>query len=280
MVLQLLHIIAMAALFFIKSLFLTFTKKNRMRKVYVLIAAFLLAIVSHSLGQKNDLEKLNLKGKIKFISELTYQPLQEGDMIIKGRMVQWYTNSFDQSGNKIEDIKYKSDSTIDKKYIYKYNSEGKRQELTMISGDDLLTLLIKYQYDSQGNLAEDISYDEKGQMDKKIMYLYGDNGLVMEENIYASSGELRQKLRYAYNSEKLLVETSRYRGNGKLERRITYKHDNLGNETEEKTFSADGSLISTNSNVYEFDHQGNWIRKTTLSSNLPVSITEREIIYY
>ncbi len=89
-----------------------------MNKISYLLLFGLLTSAFVGNCQKNDFQKQNLKGKIHFISEKTYQTLDEGIALKKGRMVQWYRNEFNLHGNKVEDTKYKSDSTIDKKYVY------------------------------------------------------------------------------------------------------------------------------------------------------------------
>ncbi|MFH1118560.1 MAG: hypothetical protein V1775_01970 [Bacteroidota bacterium] len=251
-----------------------------MKNSLILLIAVLFTSAYHGFCQKNDLNRLNLKGKISSINEKAFQPISDGATLSKGRMVQWYRNTFNTTGNKVEDIKFKADSTIDKRFVYTYNEKGNRQELNVFSADNLLTLKVIYQYDLQGNLLEDISYDGTGQIGKKIVYLYDEYGNVMEENIYNPDGVLRQKYRYNYSNENNRTETSLHKGSGELERRITYKRDEKGNETEENTFSFDGSLLFSSTNLYEYDKKGNWIKKTNYSNNKPVSITERKILYF
>ncbi|MBK6967357.1 MAG: hypothetical protein IPH20_26545 [Bacteroidales bacterium] len=253
---------------------------NKMKKPFIQIAAFLLLFNADGFCQLNDYAKSNLKGKVKTVTEKTYQTVKAGETFIKGRMVQWYLNAFNEQGNKTEDIKYMSDSAVDKKYIYSYNTDGSRKEMAVYNADDLLRFKIVYHYDDKGQLTEDISYDEKNRPGKKIAYLYGSNGKVMEENIYNAEGELRQKIRYSYNSSNLISESNRYKENGELERRNAFKYDGKGNETEDQVFYADGKLVSSTTYLYQLDKQDNWIKKTAFVDNQAVSIVERTIAYY
>ncbi|MBK6344552.1 MAG: hypothetical protein IPF68_01240 [Bacteroidales bacterium] len=251
-----------------------------MKKIRILLVGVLTLSILNCFAQKTDLKKLNLSGKISSINEKTYQPIISEDVISKGRMVQWHRNVFNSMGNKVEDLKFRADSSIDKKYVYSYTNEGFRKDLCIYSGDNLLTLKIEYKYDSEGRLLKDVSFNDKGQIEKEIAYLYGKDDFLTEVNILNPNGELQKKVRYVYSSSGFMAESNQYKANGELERRITYLQDLKGNNIEEKTYSFEGILLTSVLYKYEYDVWGNWIKKTSFSNEKPVSITERKIIYF
>jgi len=61
-----------------------------------------------------------------------------------------------------------------------------------------------------------------------------------------------------------------------------YDYDKEGNVKEESLYNAVAVLISHSKFLYEFDKNGNWIRRTTISAdkNEPIQMVERKIIYF
>lgn len=76
-----------------------------------------------------------------------------------------------------------------------------------------------------------------------------------------------------------------YVESGKLARRYLYQLDDKGNAIERTGFDQKGALVSKTSYTYEFDSNGNWIKRT-ITPNIqsdkvrqPPSVQLRTITY-
>ena len=58
------------------------------------------------------------------------------------------------------------------------------------------------------------------------------------------------------------------------------KYDEKGNNIEVNWYNSDGSLASKWTYKYEFDKQGNWIKRIDFKDEIPEFILEREYEYY
>ncbi|MDT8309442.1 MAG: hypothetical protein RQ866_07905, partial [Bacteroidales bacterium] len=86
-----------------------------------------LTITSAALhGQQTDLKKMNLHGDISYIHERIYTPEEHNNKIIPGTLTASYSNYFNRLGNKTTDIRYNPEGSVDKRYLYSYDEEGRR----------------------------------------------------------------------------------------------------------------------------------------------------------
>lgn len=239
---------------------------------------FLVSIGTY--GRNNDLKKNGLYGKVRTVKEITCQPALIDGQIADGRRVQWYQNTFNLLGNKSEDIKFKADSSVDKRYNYIYDETGRRIEMQLFSSDNVLITKIIYTYTPDGFLSSDQSYDINGNADKKIEYHFDDKGYVTLETIYNSGNNLKKKLSHVYDLSGNQTETLIFKSNGELEKHEIRLFDKYGNVTEEKTYDPAGKLIRTMNYSYFFEDSGNWIKKISFLDGKPNLITRREISYY
>jgi hypothetical protein len=121
----------------------------------------------------------------------------------------------------------------------------------------------------------------------KFKFKYDDKGRLVEKTWYSNDGKLWMK--YAYNYKGDQKEELVYAEDGSLNQKYLYTLDDKGNETEEVIYETrDDSVRSKNSYSYEFDAQGNWIKRTTSKwatkdgkqQFVPDSVTYRAISYY
>ena len=61
---------------------------------------------------------------------------------------------------------------------------------------------------------------------------------------------------------------------------VQYKYDEKGNKIEENRYESDGSLDNKWTYKYEFDKQGNWIKRIDFENKIAKFILEREYEYY
>jgi hypothetical protein len=88
----------------------------------------------------------------------------------------------------------------------------------------------------------------------EIHFVYDDRGKVLTESAFDENGMRLHHIRYAYNKKGYCSKAMAYQANDEL--------------TGEEEYD------------YEWDQQGNWIRRVTSIRGQPWIITERTITYY
>lgn len=124
----------------------------------------------------------------------------------------------------------------------------------------------------------------------KFTFQYDDQKRLIEKSWLLNNGELSIKYVYKYsgnpaNQREELV----YSSDGSLNQRYLSILDDKGNEVEQTSFETrDGAIRGKYKYAYEFDAQGNWIKRTTSkwvtkdgkSYYAPAYVDYRTIIYY
>jgi hypothetical protein len=96
----------------------------------------------------------------------------------------------------------------------------------------------------------------------KFTFQYDDQKRLIEKFWYLNNGELsiRDVYKYSGNQREEFVYTS----NGSLNQHYLSVLDSKGTEIEKTSFeTGDGSVRSKSKYAYEFDPNGNWIKRTT-----------------
>lgn len=76
------------------------------------------------------------------------------------------------------------------------------------------------------------------------------------------------------------IEKGKRERNYSWNRDLQRKYDEKGNKIESNEYNSDGSLYSKWTYKYEFDKQGNWIKRIDFKDEIPEFILEREYEYY
>ena len=92
--------------------------------------------------KQTDLEKENLKGKVKSVTETQYRSVEKFGELQKGNLYEKYTFKYDYKGNKTEFADYNSDGSLRDKRTF------------------------KYEYDSKGNWTKRVSYLTQSEITK------------------------------------------------------------------------------------------------------------------
>ena len=171
--------------------------------------------------KKNDLTEENLKGKVKSITENTYEAvnkfgqIEKGDILVDSSAV--YTDDghfkiYNEKGNKIEENYYNSNGRLYSKTTYKYDEKGNMIEDNFYDSDDG-SLIYKntYKYDEKGNKIEEYHYDEDGKFNYKYTYKYDEKGNNIEKNNYDSNGRLDSKYTYEYDKNNNWTQRIEYK---------------------------------------------------------------------
>lgn len=228
--------------------------------ISILVFIVLLSGCSTIKKEKNDLKKMNLKGKVRSIREFYYKAVEKSGEILKGKIEKYDFEHrdtyiiFNNKGNGIEENAYNADGS----FAYKWTCK----------------------YDNKGNQIETNDYDSDGKFYKKWIIKYKYKWNKIETNVYNSDGSFSHKwiLKYDYKGNQ--IEQNNYRSDGSLVRKWVSKYDDKGNQIEENAYNSDGSLGVNCNYEYEYDEKNNWIKKIIFENKIPEYILERKIEYY
>ena len=226
-----------------------------MKRLLVLLLIPLVFACSSD-NKKNDLDQLNLKGKVKSLKETTYSAVEKFGEPVRDVFLTHNKHFFDEVGF------YKKSEVFSESGRLKYNW--------------------KYNYDD-GILIESIGYDN-GVPLRKIKYKFDGYGNNIEENVYEIGGELMARVKYEYDKAGKIIESNIYKEDEYKEdesiEKLKFKYDNDGNVIEESGYNEDGELFYKWNFKYEnFDSNNNWL-KSIAQDGKTIVITEREIEYY
>ncbi|HEY7532859.1 MAG TPA: hypothetical protein VH681_08805 [Nitrospiraceae bacterium] len=199
------------------------------------------------------------------------------------------------------------------KFVYVYDPHGSRtSELIVEDGQQYLSRL--YAYDQTGRKIAEAAYHMCGTFSSLHVYSHDTSGNVREDILFQfrslsrqvfshkdglpvqqeayKNGALRSTTTYTYDHSGRLTEQRVYQPDQTLVNRTRYGYDERGNRIAEETNDTNNpSLIVKRTSLYEYDTNGNWIKRTArrstalagldVPSAAPVTeVTERELTYY
>lgn len=200
------------------------------------------------------------------ISELEEEEIREKEFISQ-------LTEFDEAGHPIEVITYMADGTVEHKYNYKYNSEGKVIDELLLEADDEVTehrsmeynaegLLSKeyvhylddtadqliYKYDNQGRLLSRRSIDSEGETGNYLVNVYDGDQLVSESE-YDIAGEIITQRKIIYDEDgKITEEVFR---TPEVNHHILYSYDEKGNASVRRRYNEEKHLMERNTFTYD-----------------------------
>jgi YD repeat-containing protein len=169
---------------------------------------------------------------------------------IRGKEFMHQHTEFDEAGHPVEAITYNPDGTVEHRYQYKYNSEGKLIDEILIESDDEMAEHRSMEYNEKGQLVKEYIHYLDGTADS-LLYTYDEEGRLISRRSVDSDGETGNYLVNVYEGTHVISE-SEYDIAGEIitQRKIIY--DEAGNITEEvfRTPEANYSIL------YSYDEKG------------------------
>jgi hypothetical protein len=223
-----------------------------------------------------------------------------GDEGLKGKVKTVFTESEDLSGTwsvqgrKPSSVEYYNEQgNLTKRESYDY--KGNPSDITVYGylGGERVSLIgrIGHEYNPPPMMAASAPGAAKPKDDPRYSYKfkfkYDDGGRLLEKAWYMNGDELW--LRYVYNYKDNQKEELVYSANGSLNQKYLYTLNDKGEEIEEVIYEPkDGSVRSKYSYSYEYDPQGNWIKRVSSKWGTkdgkggyqPYSVYYRTITYY
>ncbi len=291
------------------------------RTIYLLSCTALLLSLLTSCNKVNNTSSVegkgwkdeNLKGQVKSYTEHKYSATEKFGETEKENLESATQLLFNEVGDQIEFISYKSDGSVGDKIKKNYDDHGNLTTDWLYDSDGKLKLKVIYKYDDTGSLIESYWYKPEGKLEEKIKFQYEENERIKEEYSYNSEGELVYKWIRRYDENGNLTEVSSYNSEGKLENKRIRRYDENGNLTEESSYNSEGKLENKwikqydekgslieecmydsegkleykSKFEYQYDERGNWTQclsvttyHTSIGSFDAIELAEREYEYY
>jgi len=177
------------------------------------------------------------------VSELEESEIREKEYLHQ------YTE-FDDQGHPLEAVTYLPDGTVEHKYIYKYNSEGKVIDELLLESDGEVTQHRSMEYNPEGQLVKEFIHYLDGTADQ-LIFTYDKEGRLLSRRSIDSEGETGNYLVNVYEGDHVVSETE-YDIAGEIitQRKIIYNEDGKINEEVFKTPEENYQIL------YSYDEQG------------------------
>jgi YD repeat-containing protein len=187
------------------------------------------------------------------------------------------TYTYDRKGNLKGESMYLNTEYIQVKNLYEYDDQNRKIAETRYSKDKLI-YKTTFGYDGQNLIKKEttgptgaIEYREKRSYDKK--------GNLLEKYVIDSNDKSMTHEAYKYDAQGNMTEWIST-VNNIPEMQMSYKYDSHNNITAMKTKNGKGETIDDRTYTYEYDNNGNWIKKTVSVNGDLFTIAERKIEYF
>jgi len=206
----------------------------------------------------------------------------KGKLLSKSMAGENITFSYDAAGRLKEVLRETS------KEIYTYNEQGRVIEEVHLpaKGQHEQTNKYIYRYDLKGRITEKAHYTSDGGFAGKTVYTYDENGDLIETANYVAEKVMYDRWVYKYNDIGNRIEAMNYRANNSIIQKHQYTYDDRNNRTSVTFYNTKDTISSKQSDKYEYDSVGNWIKKeekltwTDKPGNDSLEVTYRTISYY
>jgi hypothetical protein len=187
---------------------------------------------------------------------------------------------YDNDRNLIELNIFDASNDLSGSYKYNYDVSGNKTGSKYYGTDNSFKKRESYKYDNKGNAIEQIEYNSNDRLILRHVYKYDGKGNQVESSTYSSLASLEERYTHKYDDKGNRIETNAYDSNGNLESKGTWTYDKYNNPIQNNWFNKKGVLSSAYRYEYEYDQQGNWIKKIEFEKNVPQKVILREIIYF
>ena len=219
-----------------------------------------------------------------------------------GKQIHRTVNTFEK-GNLTQKRVYDNNDQLIEHYTYKFDKDGNVIQAIRQNEYEILYTDV-YAYDNKKNKVSEARLDKTGKPSYKNVMTYKDSLLIssaslnpegkqvsIEKRSYDKKGNIINKSMedlennmyskesYRYDAKGNLLEWILYEGNSKVQH-IINEYDGHDNLVSVKRTDKDGTVQENRKYIYEYDEQGNWIRKNIINNDMPVFVLQRKIAYY
>ncbi len=280
-----------------------------MKFKFLLFALIVMAICSCTQTSQTDLSKHNISGNIYSVSYKEYEAnIVDGSIVPGEQMRNSTTIYFDQDGMVLESNTHNRRGYLMNKSIYSYSEDLKIDKISAVTfrngsiqdtyeakysyKDNELDIIREYRNEellmlkkhiyTDGNLSKVSSYDKNDELIDYTEYKsYADNNPT--EIVYVNNVE-EKTTKIKYNNGlwvEMVITTPQDYSKISVER----DKNGLPVKSSQCAFTVGEEYVFSPYYLgykYEYDQNGNWIRRITtdITTDTPISITERNIEYY
>ncbi len=227
---------------------------------------------THSAGGKNSIKKVyEYNGKMQLIRQKEFKGTDTLPLLTEDF-------KYNKKGEISEHIYFKKGKKVSKT-IFEYNELNVRTG-KVFNEKGIVSSVYSSLYNAEGKITDDTRYDRDSEsISYKIHNLYDYAGnLTMTETYYPVGNNFSISKK---NTEGNEIELRKYT-DGLIVSSCFYSYDERGNQTDVRCDIYDNLLKRTiNSSIkYEFDKEGNWIKKVRFQEGIISYVTERTFVYY
>lgn len=190
---------------------------------------------------------------------------------------------YDAEGREIETDYYNANGILTSRGLTSYDDKGRKVQATLYNPDGSINHVQAFFYDELGNMVREAHRNRDGTARQTAMRVYDARGQLREEAHYDSHNALTYKSLYAYDDHGQMIEWTVKKPSGLSVRMFKQSlgYDAIGNVIKAVNYNPDDLVQSNETFAYEFDAQGNWIKRTTTRETFKDGTpqTEVEIIY-
>lgn len=254
---------------------------NSKCKTYRVILSFLLLlfiILSFSVKQKrNDLQRSNLKGKVKSVREIPYNAVGNAGSVNKGEELFFSDRHYflsrafysvlhvsAENGDEYGELSCLSDKLMIQNNYITFNSQGNIMEQMVYKSAMTVSLKCDYKYDLNENLIECEFHYENKHRDNVLKWIYTTDkaGNIIE--VKTDDADLTVSYKYDDNGNLLEKKARDKNSNGNYLYLWTFKYDRDGKMLEK----LGGNIKIT----YKYNEKGFMIEEAAISFSDRISI--------
>jgi hypothetical protein len=170
------------------------------------------------------------------------------------------------------------DSIVKTEIMYFYDLDSKLIKKIEYGKRTEPNYLAEFKYDNLGRLiSERIKYS--GLTWETHSYKFDNNSNLLNTTMSDEEAGVIERKTFEYKNNIKIFETLEIYEEKELARRITIKYENLL-PVDINEFGTEGTLTKSEKIKYEFDHFGNWIKKTRIINEEEIYILTRKLDYY
>lgn len=260
----------------------------------------------------STLDKMNIKGSVTRIEEVRDKIIMTGSDTVNYSDVNTEFSykadmTFNEQGNIINSNALHSEPQLNSQSKFMYNAGNKEVCRVTYDAKEMLSDSVVNEYNEKGFLTLSRAFRGNGALYRKEEYLYNAQDQVKRQNLYTDNAEPDFYYEEEYNNLGLNTKTISYSNLQKepysimertfdTEKRMiskkahdpstgesiiwNYKFDKNGNtELESKQYPKGNESDFYARYKYNYDAEGNWIKKIEIINGEPSSVTQRKITY-
>ncbi len=233
-------------------------------------------------------DKGNAKLKVDYTYDAEGRLTEEVTWDAGNRVVSCRNSAYDALGQLVKENTFQADGHLSSRKDLAYDAQGRKLKETFFGANNAVLWQWTYTYNDRGNLLKVWKNAGDNNGLAKTAYGYDAAGRTVQESEYSADGALQRQSTtiYTFPNSKACVDVT-YGADGNALTKSTCYYDGKSNLVA-RTEYYQGQIVRREQYTYEFDKQGNWIKRTTLcwttrddkSAFEPTTIISRTISYY